>query len=141
MSAVAVNPAWPGLIASCSGQRNHSRRFSGEDDDQPWNIDNTLKLWKYAGKIATHLDAEPADFGPYPLPDEVVPDIDREGTPDVTITAQDNITSSTETRQVTDSTVITENQVAMNCAIENPGYVTTVATIESTVLEQNIQQT
>jgi len=134
VSAVAVNPAWPGLIASCSGQRNHSRRFSGEDGDQPRDIDNTLKLWKYAGKIASHLDAEPADFGPYPLPDEVVPDIDREGTPNVTITAQDNITSATET-------VITENQVAMNPVIENPGNVTTEATIESTVLEQHIQQT
>ncbi|KAF8420491.1 WD40-repeat-containing domain protein [Tirmania nivea] len=76
VSAVAVNPAWPGLIASCSGQRNHSRGFS-HDDDRPWNIDNTLKLWKYAGKIASHLDAEPADFGPYPLPNEMVPDIDR----------------------------------------------------------------
>ena len=103
MSAVAVNPAWPGLIASCSGQRNHSRRFSGEDNNQPWNIDNTLKLWKYAGKIASHLDAEPTDLGPYPLLDEAVPDTDREGTPkasDVTATPQGNIASTMETLQV-----------------------------------------
>ena len=130
MSAVAVNPAWPGLIASCSGQRNHSRRFLGKDNGQPWNIDNTLKLWKYAGKIASHLDAEPADFGPYPLPDEVIPDIDREGTPEVG--TQDNIGGAMET-------LLTEIQVAMNPIVENPDYVTAEAIIEPTALEQDIQ--
>lgn len=123
MSAVAVNPAWPGLIASCSGQRNHSRRLS---DNQPPNIDNTLKFWKYAGKITSHLDAGSEDFGPYPLPDEVAPDIDSPEAAalgDTKTTAQGNIAGAMET----ESAVITKNQVAMN------PVVTAEAIIESAV--------
>lgn len=48
MTSVAVNPAWSGLIASCSGQRNYFREHS-QDHCEPHRIDNSLKLWKYEG--------------------------------------------------------------------------------------------
>lgn len=44
-----MNPAWSGLIASCSGQRNYSRNHAEGQNEEPHRIDNSLKLWKYAG--------------------------------------------------------------------------------------------
>ena len=47
ITSVAVNPAWSGLIASCSGQRNYSRD-NAEEQSEPHRIDNSLRLWRYS---------------------------------------------------------------------------------------------
>ncbi|KAI5780303.1 WD40-repeat-containing domain protein [Peziza echinospora] len=70
VTSVAVNPAWPGLIATCSGQRNHSRGEGSLDLDSeegPRTQDNSLKLWRYGG--------------PYGDGDGVVEEVGRDPSP------------------------------------------------------------
>ncbi|KAF8477088.1 WD40-repeat-containing domain protein [Kalaharituber pfeilii] len=63
VTSVAVNPAWPSIVATCSGQRNHARRDYCDEESEGFEMDNSLKLWRHVGFMQKHelSEFEPRD--------------------------------------------------------------------------------